>query len=113
MGPTIDIQKFYPDLMIRMYFALFIVERIYVFTSTFMALCSATSYQFSFTPRSKIPPLDILKLLVATLREKDKKCPFIRVYKHGALAISSKLMQAYHNMNTIVQETVGDESSLN
>ena len=46
----------------------FNVERIRRFTSTFVAIYSATSYQFGFLSRRKILPLDILKLLVTTLR---------------------------------------------
>ena len=78
-----------------------------------MAICSATSHPFGSLSRSKRPPLDILKILVTTLRNKDKKVAFIRVDKHGALARSSEFMKKYHNINIIVQTTGGYASSIN
>ena len=78
-----------------------------------MAICSATSYLFVFPSRSKNPPLDILKFLVATLRNQDNKVSFIRVDEDGALARSSGCMKTYHNMNIIVHTTGGYASSLN
>ena len=42
-GPTIDVSKFSRGFMLQMYFAFFIVEIICGFTSTFVAICSATS----------------------------------------------------------------------
>ena len=89
------------------------VESIRGFTSTFVAICSANSYPFVFPSRSKRPPLDILKFLVTTLRNKDKKVAFIRVDEDGALSRSSEFMKTCHNMNIIVQTTGGDASSLN
>ena len=99
--------------MLQMDFAFFNVESIRGFTSTFVAICSATSYPFGFPSRSKRPPLDILKFLVTTLRNQDKKVAFIRVDEDGALARSSEFMRTCHNMNIIVQTTGGDASSLN
>ena len=87
--PTTDVSKFPPGFMLQMDFAFFNVESIRGFTSTFVAICSATSYPFGFTSRSKRPPLDILKLLVVTLRNQDKKIAFIRADEDGALARSS------------------------
>ena len=99
--------------MLQMDFAFFNVESIRGFTSTFVAVCSATSYPFGFPSRSKRPPLDILKFLVTTLRNQDKKVAFIRVDEDGALARSSEFMRTCHKMNIIVQTTGGDASSLN
>ena len=76
-------------------------------------LCSATSYPFGLPSRSKRPPLDILKFLVTTLRNQDKKFASIRVDEDGALDRSSEFMRTCHNMNIIVQTTGGDDSSLN
>ena len=78
-----------------------------------MAICSATSYPFGFPFRSKSPPLDILKFLVTTLRNQDKKVSFIRVDEDGALEKYSEFMKTCHNMNIIVQTTGGYASSLN
>ena len=94
-------------------FAFFNVESIRGFTSTFVAICSATSYPFGFPSRSKRSPLDILKLVVTTSRNQDKKFALIRVDEDGALARSSEFMRTCHNMNIIVQTTGGDASSLN
>ena len=112
-GPTTDVSKFAPGFMLQMDFAFFNVESIRGFTSTFVAICSATSYPFGFPSRSKRPPLDILKFLVTTLRNQDKKVAFIRVDEDGALARSSEFMKTCHNMNIIVQTTGGYASSLN
>ena len=79
----------------------------------FLAICSASSYPFKFSSRSKSLPLDILKFLVTTLRNHDKKVAFIRVDEDGALERSSEFMNTYHNMNIILQTTGGDASSLN
>ena len=78
-----------------------------------MFICSATSHPFGFPSRSKRPPLDILKFLVTTLRNQDKKVSFIRVDEDGALDRSSEFMRTYHSMNIIVEITGGDVSSLN
>ena len=98
---------------IQMDFAFFNVEIIHGFTSTFLAIFSATSYQFGLPSRSKRPPLDILKFPVTALRNQDKKFAFIRVDENGALARSSKYTKTCHNMNIIVQTTGGDEYSFN
>ena len=94
-------------------FAFFNAERIRGFTSTFVAICSTTSYPFGFPYRIKRPTLDILKFLVTALRNQDKKVAFIRVDEYGAIAKSSNLLRTCHNINIIVQTTGGDSSSLN
>ena len=99
--------------MLQIDFAFFNVESIRGFTSTFLAICSATSYPFGFPSRSKRPPLDILKFIVATLRNQDKKVAFVIDDEDGALARSSEFMKTCHNMNIIVQTTGGDASSIN
>ena len=78
-----------------------------------MAICYANSHHFGFSSRRKRPPLDILKFLVTTLRNQDKKVALIRVDKDGALERSYKLLKTHHNMSIIVQTTGGDASSLN
>ena len=78
-GPTIDVYKTPPVFMFHMDFAFFNVEIIRVFTSTFVALCSATSYPFGFLSRSKSPPLDILKFIAIKFRNHDNKVSFILV----------------------------------
>ena len=69
-----------PGFMLQLGFIFFNVEIIHGFTLTFVAICSDTSYPFGFTYRIKLTPLDILKLLVTTLRNKDKKVEFVEVY---------------------------------
>ena len=81
--------------------------------STFVAICSATSYPFGFPSRSKRPTLYILKFLVTKLRNQDNKVAFIIVDEYVALARYSEFMKICHNMNIIVQNTGGDASSLN
>ena len=49
--------------------------------------------------------LDILKLIVAILRNQDKKVAFIWIDSDGALARSYEFMNTCHNMNTMVQTT--------
>ena len=98
--------------MLQMYFAYFNVGSIRGFTSTFVAVCSANSYPFGFSSRIKLPPLDILKFIVTTLINQDKKVAFIRVDEDGALARYSEFMKTCHNMNIIVITTGGDASCL-
>ena len=78
-----------------------------------MDICSANSYPFGFTSRSKLPPLYILKFLVTSLSNWDKKVAFIQVDEDGALARSSEFMETCHNMDNIVQNIGGDASSIN
>ena len=66
-----------PGFILQMDFAFFNVETILGFTSTFLGICSATSYSFGFPYRSKIPPLGILKFLVTILRNQDEKVAFV------------------------------------
>ena len=70
-GTNIDISKFSPRFMIQMDFSFFNVESIHGFTSVFSDICSATSYPFGFLTRIKQPPLEILKLLINTMINKD------------------------------------------
>ena len=78
-----------------------------------MDVCSATSYPFGLSSRSKRSPLDILTFLVTTLKNQDKKVAFVRVDEDGALARSSEFMKTCHNMNIIFQTKIVDASSLN
>ena len=98
--------------MLQMDFAFFNVERIRGFTSTFVAICSATSHPFGFPSRSKRPPLDILKFIVTILRNQDKKVAFIKVDEDGALSISSEFVKTCHIVNIIAQTTGGYASSI-
>ena len=112
-GPTTDVSKFAPSFMLQTDLACFNVEGIRQFTSTFVAICYATSDLFGFPSRSKLPTLDILKFLVTKLINQDKKVALIRVDEDVALARYSEFMKTFHNMNIIVQTTGGDASSLN
>ena len=91
----------------------FNVESIRVFTSTFVAICSDTSYPFGFTSIRKCPPIDILHFFVTKLRNQYKKFALILVYEDGELSRSYEFTNKCHNMNTIIKTTGGDESSLN
>ena len=77
-----------------------------------MAICSATSYPFGFISK-KILPLYILKSLVTTLSNQDKKVVFIQAHEDGSLQISRGFMNTCHNMKIIFQSTGGYASSLN
>ena len=78
-GPTTDVSKISPEFMLQMYFTFLNVEITRGFNSDFVAICSATSNPFEFSPRSKRPPLDILRFLVTTFRNQDKKVAFMQV----------------------------------
>ena len=99
--------------MLQMYFAFFNVESIHGFISTFVAICSDTSYPFGLLSRSKSPTLDTLKFIVTKLVNQDKKFPFTRVDEDGAPARYSEFMKTCHNMNIIVQTAGGDAYYLN
>ena len=99
--------------MLQIYFSFFNDERIYLFTSTFVDICSANSYPFGFPSRSKWPPLDIIKFLFTALRNQDKKFSLIQVDEDRALERSSGFMRTFHNMNIIVQNTGVYSYSLN
>ena len=99
--------------MLQMDFAFLNVEIIHGFTSTFVAICFATSYPFGFPYRSKGQPLDILKFLVTSLNNKDNKVAFIQGDEDGSIERSSEFMKTCHNMKIIAQDTGGDASSLN
>ena len=94
--------------MLQMYFDFFNVESICGFTSTFVAICSATSYPFGIPYRSKRLSLEILILIVTTLINHDKKVSFTQVDEDEALARYSNFMNTCHNMNIIVQTIGGD-----
>ena len=99
--------------MLNMDFSFFNAESICVFTSTFVAICSATSHPFVFPSIIKNPPLDILKFIVTKLINQDKKVALIRVDEDGALARSSGFKKTFHNTNITFQTTGGYESSIN
>ena len=94
-------------------FSFFNVEIIRGFTSTFLAIHSATSYPVEFPFRIKLLPLDILKFMFNTLSNQDKKVALVRVKKNGALARYSESMRECHKMNSIVQTIGWCASSLN
>ena len=101
------------DSYFKWIFRFFNIESIRGFASNFAYICSATLYPIGLPPRSKRPPLYILKLLVTTFINQDKTVAFIREDEDGALSRSSEFMNTCHNMNIIVQNTGGDASSLN
>ena len=98
--------------MLHMDLSFFSVGIICGFTSTFVAICYANSQPFRFLSR-KNPLLDILKLLVTTLINKDKKITLIQLDGYGSLAIYSEFMRTCYNMNIIVKNTGGYLSLLN
>ena len=99
--------------MSEMNFEFLNVESIRGFTSTFLAICSATSNPFGFPSKIKLPHLDIVKFLVTTLSNQDKKVALIQVDECGSLARYSEFMSICHNTNIIVKNTGGDTLSLN
>ena len=105
--PTIDVLEISPGFIIQMDFSFFNVERICVFISTFMAICSSTSYLFGFISSIKQLTLDILKLLVTILRNQDKKVVLFLVGEDGSLKRFSELMRIFHNMNMLDNTTGG------
>ena len=113
IGLTIDVSKCAPGLMLQIDFSFFNVESIRGFTSTSEAIYSATSYPLGFPPRSKLPPLDILKNIAITMMNQDEKCLFVRVDKDGTLEISSEYTSTRNNINIIIKTISGDEFSLN
>ena len=112
-GPTTDVSKCSPGFMLHMDFSFFNVESIRGFTSTFLAICSATSHPFEFPSRSKRPPLYILNFLVNKFSNQGEKVASIRVDEYGDLAGSSEFMNTCHNVNIIVHTTGVDASYLN
>ena len=104
--------NFAPGWIIQMDLAFFNADSIRGFTSTFVAIFSATSYPFVFPSLRKRLPLDILKFLVTTLRNHYKKVVFIWVDEDVALARYSDYVNTCHNINIIVQNTGGCLSSL-
>ena len=88
-------------------FVVFNVESIREFTSTFVAICSATSHLFDFPSISKRQTIDILKLLFTTLINKDNKVVFIRVDSYGSLERFSEFMKTCYNVSIIVQNILG------
>ena len=99
--------------MFQMDFAFFNVESIRGFTSTFVDICYATSHPSGFLFRRKLLPLYIIKFIVTTLRNQDKKVAFIRVDQDVALSRSYEFIKPCHNMNIIVKTTGGYASSPN
>ena len=97
----------------KCFLCIFNFEIIRAFTSNFLATCSTTSYPLGFLSRRKWNTLDIVKLIVTTLRNQDNKVAFIRVDEDGALERYSESMRTYHNMNIIVQTTGRYEYLLN
>ena len=91
----------------------FNVEIIHGFTSNFVDICSATLHPFRFPTRSKQLPLDILKFLVTTLRDNDKKVEFVLVDEDRPILRSSEFIRTYHKMNIIVQTKRVYASSIN
>ena len=65
-GPKMYASNFLLGFMIQMDFVFFNDESIREFTLTFVAICSANSYQFGFPSIRKLPHLYILKCIVTT-----------------------------------------------
>ena len=106
-GLTIDVSKPTPGFMLQIDFVFFNVEIIPGFTSTFVAICYATSHPFVFSPIKKHLLIDILEFLVPKLRNQDKKVALIQIDEAGALARSSEFRNTFHKMNITVQ-TIGE-----
>ena len=99
--------------MLQMDFPFFNDEIIHGFTYTFAGICSAPSHPFGFQYRIKRTPFDIIKFIVTTLMNQDKKVVFIRVQENGSLASFPEFMKTCHNMNIIVKNKGWDVYSLN
>ena len=104
-------QIFPSGFMLQMDFPFFGVESIGGYTSTFLDICSATSYLFGFPSRIKRSPIDILKFLITAFRNQDKKVTFVQVDEDGAMSRSSEFMNTCHNINIIYQTMGGDSYS--
>ena len=78
-----------------------------------MAICPDTLCPFGFPYIRKRAPLDILKFLVNTLRNQEKKAALIQVDEDAALARSYEFINTCHNMNIIVQNTGVNSYSVN
>ena len=76
IGTTIDVSTPPPWFMLQLGFIFFNVEIIHGFTLTFVDICYDTSYPLGFTYIIKLTTLDILKFLVTTLRNQDKKVAY-------------------------------------
>ena len=85
-GTTTDVSISPPGFMLQMDFSFFNVEKIRGFTSTFVDICSATSYPFGFPPRRKRAPFDIFRKIVIKLSNQDEKVAFIRIGEYVALS---------------------------
>ena len=68
-----------PRFMIQTKLSLFIVERIFKFYSTSVAIISSNSYFFVYPSRSKMPYTETLKFLANIFIKQDKKVDLIRV----------------------------------
>ena len=112
-GLTIDVSKSTSGFMLQMDFSFLNVYIIRGFTSTFVAICSATSFAFGFPSRIRCLTIEILKLFVTILINQDKIVLFVWVDEDGALARYSEFTRTCHKMNSIVQTICGDASSLN
>ena len=105
---TINAWNFAPRFILQMYFAFFNVDCIHGFNSTFLAICSDTSYPVGFPSRIKILPLDVLSFIVVKFRNQERKVVFILVNEDGWLSRYSGFMKTIRNINIIVQTTGGD-----
>ena len=106
--PTIYVSKFPPGFMLQPYF-LFSMLKASVDLPQLLWLYSQIHHiQFFFLSRTKTPPLDILKLLVAALINQYDKVTFVRLDKDGSIARLSEFMKICNNINIIFQTVVGD-----
>ena len=105
-------QSWPSGFMLQIYFSFFYVENWWFYFNV-LALCSATSYPFGFDLRSKISPLEMIKLIVNTFKSRDKKNTVAWLEGDGPLSRYSEFMREFTDMNIIDQTAGGDASHLN
>ena len=112
-GKLVDTTNFSPFQCLHVDFSFFTMKSIRGFTCGLDVACAATSYPFAFPTKSKVPPIDILRWLMSSLRSLGHVINFIRVDEGGELANSSVFAEFVFKNNCILQTTGGGNSTNN
>ena len=113
-GKTVYKTNLQPGELIHMEFALYNTTPIRGFTSMLTVVCEKTRIIWVFTTEYKIPPVQIIHLILTTLKNKQQPCRNVRVNKEIALEKSIDVTKILvDDFRIYMENNCGDASCIN
>ena len=110
-GATVDITNLQPVDILHLYFSLYNVTSILGFYAIINGVCANKITLWVFPTASKIEPVRIIRFILTTSNNEQRKCKCMRVDEDGALVKSTYFTDLCVYEFNITPETTGVNSS--